>query len=320
MEKNCLHVAFTCNENYQQHLAVAIHSLFETNKKFKNINVYVLTSVDQFSHDDYFKNLERKYNRIIRFINCENLNQILDRSNTKIKWYEQHYILFLSMVLKDLDRVIYLDCDVVVNASLYELWNYDLSGKEMGAVIECMGKDVRERLGYNNQATFNAGTVLFDLDNFRKSAIQEQIIDFISTDKERKCFEYYGMQDVLNVIMKDKFIILPKKYNYKESQDKLPVKYLMERFSVYKYYSQEEQTQAKHNPVVVHFCTGKEYHPWTNVYRGRCKALYWKYANMIPWAVEEKYRKNLKIILLQIAVRFHIDSLLLKIKYMQYWK
>ncbi len=318
MEKNCLNVAFTCNENYQQHLAVAIHSLFETNKEFEEINVYVLTSVDKFSHDDYFKSLERKYKRTINFINCQRLNKILDRSNVNIKWYEQHYILFLSMVLCDLDRILYLDCDIVVNASLYELWNYDLADKCMGVAIECMSTDTRERLGCIEQATFNTGSVLFDLEKFRRDAIQEQIIELIGTEEGSECFKYYGMQDILNILMKDKFIVLPKKYNFMEAQDKLPAKYAMKTFTINKYYSQEELVQARFAPAIIHFCTGKECHPWTNVYKGKYKKLYWKYANMIPWAVEEKYRKTLKVRLIQIAVKLHIDDLLLKIKYFRY--
>ena len=48
--------------------------------------------------------------------------------------YGAYIRLFLGECLKDIDKVLYLDCDVIVNDSLKELWNIDISNYALAGI------------------------------------------------------------------------------------------------------------------------------------------------------------------------------------------
>ena len=47
------------------------------------------------------------------------------------------YRAFIPDVLNNLEKVIYLDCDIVVNMDIYELWKIDLQNNSLAGVIDC---------------------------------------------------------------------------------------------------------------------------------------------------------------------------------------
>ena len=84
---------------------------------------------------------------------AEGLNHI-----SKATYYR---LLIADILPKEIDRVLYLDCDIIVNDSLEELWGIDMTGKAIAASPQIGSGHDCERLGYPiEDGYFNAGQFL----------------------------------------------------------------------------------------------------------------------------------------------------------------
>ncbi|EPT03165.1 hypothetical protein FOMPIDRAFT_59584 [Fomitopsis schrenkii] len=103
------------------------------------------------------------------------------------------------------ERVLYLDADVLVRDDLQSLWETDLGGKPIGAVRDVgfpMGHDDIQRGPY-----FNAGVLLMDLAQMRGTigALRAAAGAFLDAK--------YADQDALNTHFRDAWRPLPMKWN-----------------------------------------------------------------------------------------------------------
>ncbi|MGK2888719.1 MAG: glycosyltransferase [Candidatus Malihini olakiniferum] len=107
---------------------------------------HVLTDMLDKSNLERFQSLAEKYSTsITRYsVNCEWLKQLPSTKN----WSYTIYFLFLVVdyFYQQLDKIFYLDSDIVCNGSLHKLITLDLKENIVSAVAECEapgGKNVR---------------------------------------------------------------------------------------------------------------------------------------------------------------------------------
>ena len=108
--------------------------------------------------------------------------------------------LFLAKYLpKTLDKVLYLDVDLVVLGDLRELWNKRVDDVYFAAAPDrYVTEEHKKTLGLpESRAYFNSGVLLVNVKKWRDEGLAEQAIDVCGEiyDKIR-----YQDQDVLNVI------------------------------------------------------------------------------------------------------------------------
>lgn len=121
------------------------------------------------------------------------------------------YRLLLPLFLQT-DRVIYLDCDIMVNMDINELWSIDLGERYLGAVLD-QGQNLMEyyiSLGLSAELYFNSGVILFHLDNIRKKQNwYEEMLHFL------RRFPTMTMpdQDVLNSVFCSNYLQLDQRFN-----------------------------------------------------------------------------------------------------------
>lgn len=117
-----------------------------------------------------------------------------------------------------MDKVLYLDLDILILKDLHTLYSKDISSYIIGATSEYTKNafsPILDEKGKNG-TYFNAGVLLINISNWRKNKITEKCFDFIklnSLDFEKKftCLD----QDVLNSILEEKDILyISNKYNY----------------------------------------------------------------------------------------------------------
>lgn len=186
-----------------------------------------------------------------------------------------YFRLLMPSLLADIDKVIYLDCDVVVNGSLAELWNTDVDNYALAAVRDRINDYVRvyNRLGYNmHDGYVNAGVLLINLKRWREDNV---------FDKAKKIAARMPLalknhdQDIINLLYHGQILMLPFRYNlleyYLYTEDWL--------YLDHKYYP--EIIEACKNPVIVHFCMPQK--PWHVECINPYRELYYKYRKMTPW-------------------------------------
>lgn len=109
--------------------------------------------------------------------------------------------LFADFLPKNLDRILYLDCDLGFLGDITPLYNYDIKGYEYGACKDVLGEYF---IGSDYQ---NAGVLLFNLDQCRKTELFKKCRHLCLTKKMA-----FLDQDALNhSVIKKKF--LPYIYN-----------------------------------------------------------------------------------------------------------
>ena len=119
----------------------------------------------------------------------------------------------LPELLPDLSRVLYLDGDVIVRKDLTEFWLTDITRKYIAAVsgrgaFYYKGLTLQERIGYQFEDYFNSGVMLLNLALMREDGIVDRLFDYRRTKRND-----FMDQDALNVVLGEKAVFLPLKYN-----------------------------------------------------------------------------------------------------------
>jgi len=95
--------------------------------------------------------------------------------------YAWFRILIPEVVDKDISRVLYLDCDTIVNTNLDYIFNLDLSGKAIAAVVDAESSNHKtfDRLNYPiDKGYVCSGVLLLNLDYWSEHSISEKLQDF----------------------------------------------------------------------------------------------------------------------------------------------
>lgn len=203
-------IVYSTNSKYFDLLYVSIISLIKNTNS--NLDIYIL----------YFKLSKKKINLLTKLksnkinINLININNYLINNNFYLSSYiskEAYFRLYIGKII-NYSKIIYLDCDTIINFDIKKLYNINLNNKVLGCVLDSNIKldknyyNYLKELGINNY--FNSGVLLINNDLYLKT--DNEIKD--AFDILNKYNLKYHDQDILNIYYKDKTLILSKKYNY----------------------------------------------------------------------------------------------------------
>lgn len=194
-------IVYCANRKIYPQLPTAINSLLQNNLNIEKI--YLLIEDDSIS---YITNPK------IEFINCNNFDFLIKKGMncTKRFPYMATVRCFLAKILKE-SRVIYLDVDTLIDGSLNELWNLDMSGK-------CVAGR------YESKNYINSGVLLMNLNLIRGLKYENKIKDLLEN-----CKFVFPDQDALNLIYKVYKRSIPKKFNILGTKEPLEEKEIIVR-------------------------------------------------------------------------------------------
>ncbi len=206
-KQNIIPLIFAVDDNYAPFLSVTLKSILLNSSKNYYYKIYVL---NQGLSDKNIKKLN-EYNYYglssIKYINVEKkLSNISEKLHLR-DYYTMtiYYRIFISSLFPQYDKVLYLDSDLVVIGDIAELFNKDVGGFYVGAVVdEVVDKTqvfadyVELGLGVKRTEYFNSGVMLMNLKILRKINIEEKFLDLLLRFK----FEVAPDQDYFNVICK----------------------------------------------------------------------------------------------------------------------
>lgn len=272
-----LNVAYSCDENYMKHVMVSILSLLENNKEFEKIHIYLLCNNVSDESKDALRNLVKEPKCGVFFVENSDIEKRL-HTDGKFPISGFGRIFLGNMILED--RIIYMDCDSVLNGSLLSLMQLDLGDSVCGVVQDTVSKYYKTVLGNPPKSRyFNSGFILLDLKKWREQNLQEQALKVID--------EFHGSvphqdQGVLNKICYGKTLWLHPKYNFLCPMFEFTPEQL--KMMNQGYYSIREIEEAKENPVFIHFTEGFCNRPWREQCTHPYAYLYRKYQEMTPYA------------------------------------
>lgn len=188
-----------------------------------------------------------------------------------------YYRLFLTEILPNsIDKVIYLDGDIVVRKSLLSLWNIDMSDYAIAAAPDICSMEKNFKNIDNVESFpdyFNAGVLLINLRAWRKQNITQVFCDYIRDNYDKI---YLHDQDVLNEVFRDKKIILPLMYNYQQH-------FLLKMWKNDELEFPQEVKETREDPVIIHYSGMMK--PWDRYVRCECpyNSSFYRYQNLSKW-------------------------------------
>lgn len=208
-------IAWGVDEKYVLPAFVVMYSILENSEH--QYDFYILTN-DKIENQvsEYTERLEQKYSNFsvsIRYVDRDLF--------TDAKIYKEHlsiaayYRLLLPEVLERYEKCIYLDCDVLVNGDLSELYDIDIGNNYLAGVKDChiiedtpYQQEHKKVLGIPSKDKYiNSGVMLMNLKKMR----EDRMVSRFWRQMERE--NWYEDQDVLNYCCYPDIKLLPLKYN-----------------------------------------------------------------------------------------------------------
>lgn len=280
-----LNILVQSSEYYAPFAGVMLTSLFENNKDMDQITVYLMTSDMSGKNRGRFQTLAEQYQRIIKFIDTKEIDCFLEENQVP-KYhgaYVPYYKIFaLSVIEDEIDRLIYLDSDMVINGSISELMTYNLGKNVIGMCVDyAPAIDIyQKRIGVETYS--NTGMIVFDVANWKKGEYTDKIIHHI-----RYIHANYPVvdQDLINVILNKQIQTLPAIYNFN------PYFYIYKNYDLIKYVyginicrSEEEMNHLRENAVVLHCFGGMLLRPWDAGNEHPIKSIWERYMSKSLWS------------------------------------
>lgn len=121
-----------------------------------------------------------------------------------------------ELLPRTVQRLLYLDCDILAHDDIEKLWEMNLDGHPVGAVkdfgIMASGKSWNEKeasLGVRDgEAYFNSGLLLLNLGQWRENEYGRKIAELV----RQRQFRHHD-QDALNLVFRDDWKVLPMRWN-----------------------------------------------------------------------------------------------------------
>lgn len=268
---NILHIACATDDNYAALCGVMLCSLMENNKN-NSINIHILAnSLSDYNKEKLIRQSNR-YSVTCTFHNVDDIRLKDCRYRTNVHRLSRaaYYRILLASTLNDVSKVIYLDCDMIVLEDLSGIYDTDISQYGVGAVRDYdMVKDLQHysQLGLKeNDAYFNSGFMLINLEYWRKKNCESELISFATMKRK----VYFHDQDALNYVFKYKWFRIEPKWN---------------RYNIFNikvdglFINKKEMNDFFFNPCVIHY-PGRYFKPWFKTW-------------FIPYKKEWQYYKNL---------------------------
>jgi lipopolysaccharide biosynthesis glycosyltransferase len=264
---NTITIFTVCDNHFSVLLAALIKSIDINHRSDEDINFYIvgdkLTTANK-------ANLQKCADSgKISFFWFEINDIIKDKSMLPLDGSSFPLIVYIRLFFPlftpaEVEKVIYLDVDMIVRKDISMLWNIDLGDKIIGGVpdrsevVSCSWGGITnyKELGIDSESKyFNSGLLLLSRSKWIEAKITEKIIDCISKNTRYANFpDQYG----LNVVFANQWLELDSRWNS---------------------YSMLE----KEDPFLIHFIGIKPIFTSYN-YVVRYKDEFYSYLRLTPWA------------------------------------
>ena len=240
-------VVFSANLSYMEKLETAMKSLCAHQDQLK---IYVL---NEDLPTEWFAIMNQRLRQLdSEVINCRMSPEQFQ--SFSLPSDHIHYATYFRYAIPEMveeERILYLDCDMIFTQDLSPLFDIDLKGYGLGAVVDKP----------TTTDGFNAGLLVIDKTWWQEHQVTDALFDL--TRKHHQ--QVYGDQGILNLYFKDAWFPLPWTYNLQVGSDK----------DQYLYGDLDWYDAFQGIPAVIHYTSHNK--PWTSKRFNRFREQWWFY-------------------------------------------
>ncbi len=274
-----INIALASDNNYAEHMAIAILSILENAKKSDKLCFYILDNGISREVKDVIDFFIKKNKALIKYFDLKNQPEFTNRfENCKVGDLHisitGYYRFMIAELMPKIDKIIYLDCDILVEKSLSDLYKINIDDYYIGAVEDVGYAHWRQTNPEMIHKFFyiNSGVLLINAKKWREDNIGQKLLDYAIAGEN---IGYGQDQPVINVICKEKCLPLDYKWNVQDSFYRPGVEVSTNK-------NKKAILEAAKNPFVLHFTAPVK--PWNNYITLPKGELYLKYVRNTPWS------------------------------------
>ena len=285
---NSVNVLYLSDSNYAAFAGTSIISLFENNRHFKQIDVWLIDDNLGDEHRNKLLQVADTYHRTIHFLDMsEGIRKLKEIGAPK---YRNSYTTYLKLFAfgllpQELERIFFIDSDSIVVGALDEIPSFDMKGNAVAAVKDVLCHDYMVSLGFPTEDNwYNMGVMLVDLHAWRRNRCEERIIESM----KKRCAYVAVDQDLLNITLHGEITTLPPRYNATPHHYVYKHKDVMKHFPWTDFYDEQEIAESREHPVIHHFERFLGQSPWHRNNIHPFTSDFDRYFYISPWKDMEK--------------------------------
>ena len=274
-----MNLLLTLDENYLLPCKVMLDSFFASNPNERGVTVYLLHSAIPAERLEELSGFCSIFGAELKPITVD--MALFENAPTSKRYPKEMYYRLLSPLIlpREVERVLYLDPDMLIINPLRPLWELNLYGKTFAAASHTglteMANEINQVRLDTEHEYFNSGVMLIDLNAARKLVTAEDVFGCVSKYEKELILPD---QDVFNILY---------------GSQTMPIDDVVWNYDVRNYSKYLIRSTGKHdlnwvmqNTAVLHFC-GKN-KPWHEEYKKPFGMLYLHYMNLTMRKLYEK--------------------------------
>ena len=278
-----MNLLLTLDENYLPPCEVMLDSFFASNPDEKNVKIYLLHSAIPAEKLSELADFSASFGAALSSIAVD--AALFEHAPTTKRYPKEMYYRLLSPLIlpQEVERVLYLDPDVLVINPLRPLWELNLYCNVFAAASHTglteMANDINQMRLDTEHEYFNSGVMLIDLNAARKLVTAEDVFHCVSEHEKELILPD---QDVFNILY---------------GSLTMPVEDVVWNYDVRNFSKYLIRSTGKHdlnwvmqNTAVLHFCGRNK--PWQEDYKNPFGMLYLHYRNLTMRKLHEKSKQE----------------------------
>lgn len=236
VDDKIINICYAVDDNYAECLKISLFSLLHNRDKGAFYNILIIcTCLSEANRESIMMLKENEHKVDISFVDITpNKNDVEYNTGVYISEATIYRLMLFSKYFSEYDRIVYLDCDTIIEGDISKLYFENLDGRPIAAVEETGFRElsyskkavfINGRHPYNvdNYRTdalcmehpenyFNAGVLLLDLVECRKIISFEEVLELLHCGKF-----HFNDQDILNIIFDGQIKMLDFGWNYQNN-------------------------------------------------------------------------------------------------------
>ena len=285
-------VVFAANDYYVPYLSALLASIVAHSNAKRTYELIVLSEDLTAKHEDVLRRQVGRDNMSLRVISVtEAMKPYQDRLKVRGHFkIETYFRLLLPQLLPNHSKVLYLDADMVCLRDVADLFDTNVDGYLLAACKDpdttgiYNGVDIDleqpDKKGYmdnvlcikNPYEYFQAGTIVFNLDEWRASINVDEVFEFAQS-RQWQLLD----QDVLNYFCQGHVRFVDMAWNVMYDYAGIRITHIISKTTPE---LRDEYMSARKNPFVVHYAGPVK--PWHDL---ECDFadVFWQYARISPF-------------------------------------